>query len=44
MSASFPDINFSSGVGFLLTYDSRDIPANAYKGIYLDLRGRAPKK
>ena len=31
--------NFSSGVGFLLTYDSRDIPANAYKGIYLDFRG-----
>ena len=30
--------NFSSGVGFLLTYDSRDIPANAYKGIYLDFR------
>lgn len=31
--------SFSSGLGFLLTYDSRDIPANAYKGIYLDLRG-----
>ena len=31
--------NFSSGVGFLLTYDSRYIPANAYKGIYLDFRG-----
>ena len=31
--------NFSSGLGFLLTYDTRDIPANAYKGIYLDLRG-----
>lgn len=31
--------NFSSGLGFLLTYDSRDIPANAYKGIYLDFRG-----
>ena len=30
---------FNSGVGFLLTYDSRDIPANAYKGIYLDFRG-----
>ena len=26
-------------MGFLLTYDSRDIPANAYKGIYLDFRG-----
>lgn len=31
--------NFNSGIGFLLTYDSRDIPANAYKGIYLDFRG-----
>ena len=29
----------SEKVGFLLTYDSRDIPANAYKGIYLDFRG-----
>ena len=31
--------NFNAGLGFLLTYDSRDIPANAYKGIYLDFRG-----
>lgn len=31
--------NFNSGLGFLLTYDSRDVPANAYKGIYLDFRG-----
>lgn len=31
--------NFNSGIGFLLTYDSRDVPANAYKGIYLDFRG-----
>lgn len=31
--------NFNSGVGFLLTYDSRDIPANAYRGTYLDFRG-----
>ena len=31
--------NFNSGVGFLLTYDSRDIPANAYRGMYLDFRG-----
>lgn len=29
----------SSGLGFLLTYDTRDVPANAYKGIYLDFRG-----
>ncbi|WP_336533106.1 BamA/TamA family outer membrane protein [Bacteroides acidifaciens] len=31
--------NFSSGLGFLLTYDTRDIPANAYHGMYLDFRG-----
>lgn len=31
--------NFSSGIGFLLTYDTRDLPANAYKGMYLDFRG-----
>lgn len=31
--------NFSSGLGFLLTYDTRDVPANAYKGTYLDFRG-----
>lgn len=31
--------NLSSGLGFLLTYDTRDIPANAYKGTYLDFRG-----
>ena len=31
--------DFSSGIGFLLTYDSRDIPSNAYKGLYLDFRG-----
>lgn len=36
--------NFSSGVGFLLTYDSRDVPANAYKGIYLDFRGLVYQK
>lgn len=30
---------FSSGIGFLLTYDTRDIPANPYKGMYLDFRG-----
>lgn len=28
-----------SGVGFLATYDSRDVPANAYRGVYLDIRG-----
>ena len=31
--------NLSSGVGFLLTYDTRDVPANAYRGTYLDFRG-----
>ena len=31
--------NLSSGIGFLATYDTRDVPANPYKGIYLDLRG-----
>ncbi len=31
--------DFSAGIGFLLTYDSRDIPSNAYKGLYLDFRG-----
>lgn len=36
--------NFSTGIGFLLTYDSRDVPANAYRGIYLDLRGITYRK
>lgn len=31
--------NFSSGIGFLLSYDTRDIPANPYSGTYIDLRG-----
>ena len=31
--------NFNSGLGFLLTYDSRDVPSNAYQGMYLDFRG-----
>ena len=31
--------NFSSGLGFLLSYDTRDIPANPYRGLYLDFRG-----
>ena len=30
--------NFSSGLGFLATYDTRDVPANPYKGVYLDFR------
>ena len=35
--------NFSSGVGFLLTY-TRDVPANAYRGMYLDFRGMMYQK
>lgn len=35
---------FSSGLGFLLTYDTRDVPANAYKGMYLDFRGMMYQK
>lgn len=31
--------NFSSGLGFILTYDTRDVPSNAYKGIYFDTKG-----
>ena len=31
--------NLSSGIGYLLTYDTRDIPANSYRGVYLDFRG-----
>ena len=31
--------NFNSGIGFLLSYDTRDIPANPYSGTYVDLRG-----
>lgn len=31
--------NFSSGLGFLLSYDTRDVPANAYKGVYFNLQG-----
>lgn len=31
--------NFSSGLGFIITYDTRDVPSNAYKGIYFDTKG-----
>ncbi|MCD8081097.1 MAG: BamA/TamA family outer membrane protein [Bacteroides sp.] len=31
--------NFSTGLGFVLTYDTRDVPANSYRGIYLNARG-----
>ena len=36
--------NFSSGLGVLLSYDTRDIPANAYKGIYLNFQGMLYQK
>ncbi len=29
---------FSSGLGLLMTYDTRDVPSNAYRGVYLDFR------
>ncbi|MCD7938485.1 MAG: BamA/TamA family outer membrane protein, partial [Tannerellaceae bacterium] len=31
--------NFSSGLGFLVSYDTRDLPANAYRGVYFDAKG-----
>lgn len=31
--------NFSAGLGFLFTYDTRDVPANPYAGTYVDFRG-----
>jgi len=31
-----PD-NMNSGLGLILRYDSRDIPVNAYSGLYIDL-------
>jgi hypothetical protein len=30
--------NLNSGVGVIIRYDSRDVPVNAYKGMYVDLR------
>ena len=36
--------SFISGLGLLLTYDSRDVPANAYRGWYLEMRGTAYNK
>ena len=30
--------NLSVGLGVMASYDTRDVPANAYRGIYLDLR------
>lgn len=34
-------ISVNSGVGFSLNYDSRDIPANAYSGVYFDFKALA---
>ena len=31
--------SFSSGLGLLITYDSRDVPANPYRGCFLTTRG-----
>lgn len=36
--------NLSSGLGFVVSYDTRDVPSNAYKGLYLDVRGMAYAK
>lgn len=36
--------NLSSGLGFVVSYDTRDIPSNAYRGLYLDFRGMAYQK
>lgn len=31
--------SFSSGLGIMLSYDTRDVPANAYQGIYFNVQG-----
>lgn len=31
--------NLSSGLGIVMNYDTRDVPANAYKGIFFEMRG-----
>ncbi|MEG1685021.1 MAG: BamA/TamA family outer membrane protein [Bacteroides sp.] len=36
--------NFSSGIGLLATYDTRDVPANAYNGLYLNFNSVAYTK
>lgn len=36
--------NFSSGIGVMASYDTRDVPANAYKGIYFDFKAMAYEK
>ena len=31
--------NISSGLGMIANYDSRDVPSNAYNGVYVEVRG-----
>lgn len=35
----FGPVNFNSGLGLILRYDSRDIPVNAWSGMLIDLQG-----
>ncbi len=36
---AFGPVNFNSGLGIILRYDSRDIPVNAWSGALIDLQG-----
>lgn len=36
---AYGPINFNSGLGIILRYDSRDIPVNAWSGALIDLQG-----
>ena len=36
--------SFIAGIGLIFTHDSRDVPANAYRGLYLEIRGMAYSK
>jgi len=35
----FGPVNFNSGLGIILRYDSRDVPVNAWSGMLVDLQG-----
>ena len=35
----FGPVNFNSGLGLILRYDSRDVPVNAWSGTLIDLQG-----
>lgn len=37
----FGPVNFNSGLGLILRYDSRDVPVNAWSGMLIDLQGIA---